>query len=223
MLHAYSAQLWLMLTPALLIKHHVRSLNIAYVFFLKLCPNYVYNLLDFILTGSLCMRPCMKCIQPMPKGRLPLTFALSARTKRSLFLTPVTPAWADFQSSLRPWGQSDCNSWVSLRHFTVNLTGGQPRVSNLECTGVSKWYEIACICHQTQGQHIQWTINSLWWLCLDLELTPRQIYDVIWNPRMETGLNVPLAYVSVYCTSVWLIFFIRWHTLVRYAIVWQDL
>jgi hypothetical protein len=46
----------------------------------------------------------------------------------------------------------------------------------------SKWYEIACICHQAQGQHIQWTINSLWWLCLDLQLTPSQIYDVIWNP-----------------------------------------
>jgi hypothetical protein len=54
------------------------------------------------------------------------------------------------------------------------------------CTEVSKWYEIACICRQTQGQHIQWTINSLWWLCLDLELTPRQIYDVIWNPRIRS-------------------------------------
>jgi hypothetical protein len=53
------------------------------------------------------------------------------------------------------------------------------------CTGVSKWYEIACICHQAQGQHIQWTINSLWWLCLELELTSRQIYDVIWNPRIQ--------------------------------------
>jgi hypothetical protein len=52
------------------------------------------------------------------------------------------------------------------------------------CTEVSKWYEIACIFHQTQGQHIQWTISSLGWLCLDLELTPRQIYDVIWNPRI---------------------------------------
>jgi hypothetical protein len=78
------------------------------------------------------------------------------------------------------------NSWVSLRHFAVNLTGGQPKMYwCLCCTGVSKWYEITCICHQAQGQHIQWTINSLWWLCLDLELTPRQIYDVIWNPRIQ--------------------------------------
>jgi hypothetical protein len=40
------------------------------------------------------------------------------------------------------------NSWVSLRHFAVNLTGGQPRMYwRVCCTGVSKWYEIACICH----------------------------------------------------------------------------
>jgi hypothetical protein len=72
-----------------------------------------------------------------------------------------------------------------LRHFAVNLTGGQPKMYWCLCsTGVRKLYEIAYICHQTQGQHIQWTINSLWWLCLHLELTPRQIYDVIWNPRI---------------------------------------
>jgi hypothetical protein len=95
------------------------------------------------------------------------------------------------------------NSWVSLRHFAVNLTG-QPKMYWCSCcTGVNKWYEIACICHQTQGQHIQWTINSLWWLCLDLELTPRQIYDVIWNPRIvNSDANCtfhPCLYGTIKC------------------------
>ena len=36
--------------------------------------------------------------------------------------------------------------------------------------------------------------------------------------RIQPMPNVPLAYVNV-----WVIFFIRWHTLVRYATVWQDL
>jgi hypothetical protein len=57
----------------------------------------------------------------------------------------------------------------TIRDFAVNLTGGQPKMYwFLCCTGVSKWCEIACICHQTH----EWTINSLRWLCLDLELTP---------------------------------------------------
>jgi hypothetical protein len=46
--------------------------------------------------------------------------------------------------------------------FCSESDRGQPKMCwCLCCTGVSKWYEIACICHQTQGQHIQWTINSL--------------------------------------------------------------
>ena len=31
---------------------------------------------------------------------------------------------------------------------------------------------------------MQWKIISLQWLCTDLELTPREIYDVTWNPRI---------------------------------------
>ena len=52
----------------------------------------------------------------------------------------------------------------------------------LVCTGMSKWYEIARFCYQTQGLHVLWTFNSLWWMCLDWELTPAEIYDVTWNP-----------------------------------------
>ena len=46
------------------------------------------------------------------------------------------------------------------------------------------WCEIVYIYYQVQSQDIQWTIKSLWWLCLDLELTPTEIYDVTWNPRI---------------------------------------
>lgn len=51
----------------------------------------------------------------------------------------------------------------------VNLSGGQPQLYwCLWWTGVSKCYEIARICQPTQGQHIQWTFNSLRGLYLDL-------------------------------------------------------
>jgi hypothetical protein len=49
--------------------------------------------------------------------------------------------------------------------------------------------------HKANTYSEQWA-NSLWWLCLDLELTPRQIYDVIWNPRIlvpivrDCGLSI---------------------------------
>ena len=31
---------------------------------------------------------------------------------------------------------------------------------------------------------VPWTFNLIWWQCLDLELTPTEIYDVTWNPRI---------------------------------------
>ena len=43
---------------------------------------------------------------------------------------------------------------------------------------MSKWYEIAFFCYQTQGQHIRWTFNLIWWLCPDLQLTSSEIYGV---------------------------------------------
>ena len=45
MLHAYSAQLWLMLTPALLIKRHVRSLRWLHTLFIigGLVPNLEFS------------------------------------------------------------------------------------------------------------------------------------------------------------------------------------
>ena len=77
------------------------------------------------------------------------------------------------------------NSWLSLCKYAVNLSGGQPQLYwCLCCTGESKWQEIARIYYETRGQHIQWTFNSLPWRSLDLELTPSEIYDVIWNPRI---------------------------------------
>ena len=54
-------------------------------------------------------------------------------------------------------------SWVSLCHYAVNLTGGQPWLCWCLCfTRMSKWYEIACFCYQTQGQHIPWIFNLIW-------------------------------------------------------------
>ena len=65
------------------------------------------------------------------------------------------------------------NSWVSLGPFSVILSGGQPKMYWwLYCTGASKPHEIAHICCQTQGQRIQWIFFSVWWQCIDLELTP---------------------------------------------------
>ena len=63
--------------------------------------------------------------------------------------------------------------------YVVNLGGGQLQLHwCLCCIRINKWYEIVRFCYQTQGQHIPWTFNLIHWLCLDLELTPSQIYDV---------------------------------------------
>ena len=79
-------------------------------------------------------------------------------------------------------------SWVSLGHFAVNLSGGQPKMYWWLCrTGANKSHEIAHICWQTRVQHMQWKIIFLRWLCNDLELIPSEIYDVTWNPR----INIP--------------------------------
>ena len=68
------------------------------------------------------------------------------------------------------------NSWVSLGYFAVNVSGGQPKIYWwLCCTGVIKSHEVAHICCQVQGQHIQWKTISLRWLRIDLELTPSEI------------------------------------------------
>ena len=55
---------------------------------------------------------------------------------------------------------------------------------------MSKWYEIARFCYQIQGQHIPWTFSLIWWLCLDLELTLTEIYDITWNPKITNVLRV---------------------------------
>ncbi len=90
------------------------------------------------------------------------------------------------------------NSWVSLCKYAVNLSGGQPQLYwCFCCTGKSKWQEIARICYETRGKHIQWTFNSLPWRYLDLELTPTEIYDVTWNPRiLLCKVNVTLICVT---------------------------
>ena len=57
---------------------------------------------------------CMWLIRPMFSLK---AFAINicfAWAKRSLFLTPVTPAWVDFQSQLHPRRQSNCLKWSRL-------------------------------------------------------------------------------------------------------------
>ena len=96
-------------------------------------------------------------------------------------------------------------SWVSLEPFSVILSGGQLKMYWwLYCTGASKSHEIAHICCQTQGQHIQWNFFSVWWQCIDLELTPSEIYDVTWNPRIHYVTDaVPLnAILELYTFPV---------------------
>ena len=80
---------------------------------------------------------------------------------------------------------SSAYSWVSLEPFSVILSGGQPKMYWwLHCTGASKFHEITHICWQKQGQHIQWKFFSVWWQCIDLQLTPSEICDVTWNQRI---------------------------------------
>ena len=38
--------------------------------------------------------------------------------------------------------------------------------------------------------YIPWTFSLIWWLCPDLELTPTEIYDVTWNPKITNVLRV---------------------------------
>ena len=71
-------------------------------------------------------------------------------------------------------------NWVSLCQYAVNLSGGEPQ---LYWCYMLHWRE-QMICYETRGQHIQWTFNSLPWRYLDLELTPTEIYDFTWNPRI---------------------------------------
>ena len=92
---------------------------------------------------------------------------------------------------------------VLLLSFTIPLCSkselrwGQPRL-NWCLYAVLEWAndkdKIACFCHQTQGQHIPWTFNLIWWLRLDLELTPTEIYYVTWNPRIRA--TVPRAWMG---------------------------
>ena len=58
------------------------------------------------------------------------------------------------------------------------------------CTGVKKSHEIAHICCQTQGQHIQWKTISLRWLCIDLVLTPSEIMTSRETQELTTMNNV---------------------------------
>ena len=81
-----------------------------------------------------------------------------------------------FGKTKKPVPQKNRYSWVSLRYFAVNLTGGQPKMYWwLCCIRVKKSHEIAHICCQTQDQHIQWKTISLRWLCIYSELTPSEI------------------------------------------------
>ena len=86
--------------------------------------------------------------------------------------------WALFNISALLLLRLHSYSWVSLGYFAVNLSGGQPKMYWWLCcvyTGVKKSHEIAHICWKKKGQHIQWKTISLRWLCIDLELTPREI------------------------------------------------
>ena len=86
-------------------------------------------------------------------------------------------------------------SWVSLGYFAVNLSGGQPKMYWwLCCTRVKKSHEIAHFCCQTQDQHIQWKTISLWWLCIDLELTPSEIMTSR-ETQEYTALHVQVAVI----------------------------
>ena len=81
------------------------------------------------------------------------------------------------------------HSWVSPCEYAVNLSGGQPQ---LYWCFMLYWREqmignCTYLLRNTR-QHIQWTFNSLPWRCLDLELTPTNIHDVTWNPRIAVAL-----------------------------------
>ena len=67
--------------------------------------------------------------------------------------------------------------------FSYRIEWGRPQMHRqLRHTRVSKWFEIAHICHQAQGGHI------IQWLCFYSKLTTIQLYDVAWNPRIAESL-----------------------------------
>ena len=76
-------------------------------------------------------------------------------------------------------------SWVSLGYFAISLSGGQLKVYWwLCCTGVKKSHEIAHICCQTQGQHLQWKNYFPLMTVHRVGVDPQWNYDVTWNPRI---------------------------------------
>ena len=93
-------------------------------------------------------------------------------------------------------------SWASLEPFSVILSGGQPKMYWwLYCTGASKSHEIAHICCQTQGQHIQWKFFSVWWQCIDLELTPSEIYALAHWLRHSVNIYIELCFRKIHKKS----------------------
>ena len=66
-------------------------------------------------------------------------------------------------------------NWVgsTSNASTIMLPKGEKMIRN--CT-----YSLP----STRPTHRESTFNSLRWLCLQFELTPTQIYDVTWNPRI---------------------------------------
>ena len=94
------------------------------------------------------------------------------------------------------------HSWASLEPFSVILSGGQPKMYWwLYCTGASKSHEIAHICCQTQGQPIQWKIFSVWWQCIDLELTPSEIYAWAHWFRHSVNIYIELCFRKIHKKS----------------------
>ena len=50
----------------------------------------------------------------------------------------------------------------------------------------------------TKHKAITYHENLTWWLCPDLELTPTEIYDVTWNPRILSSKDHPNTLVLLF-------------------------
>ena len=73
-----------------------------------------------------------------------------------------------------------------LKFFTDTFVRLTTLIIEVVVAATSVTIKIAYYGYQVTG-YILWTLNSLWLMYLDLELTLTEIYDVVWNARIGYG------------------------------------
>ena len=81
------------------------------------------------------------------------------------------------------------NSWISLHPLCSESDWGSTLVVHTDAYAVLEWSNDMKL-YIFATKHILWTFNLIWWLCLNLELTPTEIFDIyLVKPKNIFSLN----------------------------------